>query len=185
MTRLNVYAGPAGFWLIREADGGETGLGTNMILPGPAPVAGEDLATTNFPDVLPDGTVVGGQRHKYREIPIVIQDRSFNADGSLFYPDNRAFFEGLNVAGTETAGTSQFGAGTGELQIDMDPATSDIAPIWNPEAFFNTMVVNGVTWPQLEVAPAQYRFRLLNGGNSRFLNLALKITDAAGNPDEV
>ena len=31
----------------------------------------------------------------YYEIPIAIQDRSFNADGSLFYPDNRAFFEGL------------------------------------------------------------------------------------------
>ncbi len=72
--------------------------------------------------------------------------------------------------------------GRAELQIDMDPATSDIAPIWNPEAFFNTMVVNGVTWPKLEVAPAQYRFRLLNGTNSRFLNLALKITDADGNP---
>jgi FtsP/CotA-like multicopper oxidase with cupredoxin domain len=111
----------------------------------------------------------------------VIQGRSFNADGSLFYPDNRAFFEGLNKQGTDAAG-GQFGNGTGELQIDMNPATSDIAPIWNPEAFFNTMVVNGVTWPKLEVAPAQYRFRLLNGTNARFLNLALKITDAAGNP---
>jgi FtsP/CotA-like multicopper oxidase with cupredoxin domain len=50
---------------------------------------------------------------------------------------------------------------------------SDIAPIWNPEAFFTTIVVNGVTWPKLEVAPALYRLRLLNGCNSRFLNLAL------------
>ncbi len=177
MTRLNVYAGPAGFWLIRDASavGGETGLMAGNILPGPAPVAGEDLVTTNFPGSM------GGSREKYREIPIVIQGRSFNADGSLYYPDNRAFFEGLNVAGTDAAG-GQFGTGTGELQIDMDPATSDIAPIWNPEAFFNTMVVNGTTWPQQEVAPALYRFRLLNGTNSRFLNLALMITDAAGNP---
>ena len=38
---------------------------------------------------------------------------------------------------------------------------------------FNTIVVNGRTWPVLEVAPALYRFRLLNGCNSRFLNLAL------------
>ena len=30
----------------------------------------------------------------YYEIPIAIQDRSFNADGSLFYPDTRAFFDG-------------------------------------------------------------------------------------------
>jgi FtsP/CotA-like multicopper oxidase with cupredoxin domain len=174
MTRLNVMAGPAGFWLIREANGGETGLIAGN-LPGPAPVRGEDLATTNLPASL------GGERNKYREIPVVIQGRSFNADGSLFYPDNRAFFEGLNVEGTAGTAGAQF-PGEPELQIDMDPLTSDIAPIWNPEAFFNTMVVNGVTWPKLEVAPAQYRFRLLNGTNARFLNLALKITDADGNP---
>jgi len=176
MTRLNVYAGPAGFWLLRDPTGvsGETGLAPGSILPSPAPVYGEDLVTTNFP------TALGGSREKYREIPIAIQDRSFNADGSLFYPDNRAFFEGLNVAGTGVV-SPQF-PGAPELQINMNPATSDIAPIWNPEAFFNVMVVNGVSWPKLEVAPAQYRFRLLNGCNSRFLNLALKITDAAGNP---
>jgi FtsP/CotA-like multicopper oxidase with cupredoxin domain len=148
MTRLNVYAGPAGFWLIRD-NGGETGLGAGSILPGPAPVAGED---PNF---------VPADRVKIREIPIVIQDRSFNLDGSLFYP------------ATSTPGN--IGAG---LDIPFIPGDtrgpSDIAPIWNPEAFFNVMVVNGVSWPELEVAPALYRFRLLNGCNSRFLNLALK-----------
>ncbi len=179
MTRLNVMAGPAGFWLIRDGDNptGETGL-TTGVLPGPAPVAGEDLATTNLPAVL------GGSRNKYREIPIVIQGRSFNTDGSLFYPDNRAFFEGLNVEGTAGTPAAQF-PGAPELRINMDPVTSDIAPMWNPEAFFNTMVVNGVTWPKLEVAPAQYRFRLLNGSNSRFINLALKITNSAGNEKAV
>ena len=84
MTRNNVYAGPAGFWLIREGDGGETGLGEGMILPGPAPVAGQGVLDLNVP-----GNPVRGS---IREIPIAIQDRSFNADGSLFYPDNRAFF---------------------------------------------------------------------------------------------
>jgi FtsP/CotA-like multicopper oxidase with cupredoxin domain len=138
MTRSNVYAGPAGFWLVR---GGAY------------------------------DTVIDGKKGTPAEIPIVIQDRSFNADGSLFYPDNRAFFEALNVEGTAGTGDAQF-PGAPELQIDFVP-DSDIAPTWNPEAFFNTMVVNGVTWPKLEVAPARYRFRLLNGCNSRFLNLAL------------
>lgn len=165
MTRLNVYAGPAGFWLIRGGayDGAAVGAGgPPAVLPGPAPVAGQGVLPLNIP-----GDPV---RNSIREIPIVIQDRSFNADGSLFYPDNRAFFEGLNVAGTDPAG--QFPPGTGELQIPFVPG-SDIAPIWNPEAFFNTMVVNGVIWPTLEVAPALYRLRLLNGCNSRFLNLDL------------
>jgi FtsP/CotA-like multicopper oxidase with cupredoxin domain len=178
MTRLNVYAGPAGFWLIRDAAGvgGETGLVDGTILPNPAPVAGQTVLELNTHGAGNAATA----RDAIREIPIVIQGRSFNTDGSLFYPDNRAFFEGLNVAGTAGTPDEQF-PGAPELQIDMDPATSDIAPIWNPEAFFNTMVVNGVTWPQLEVAPALYRFRLLNGSNSRFINLALPVTDALGN----
>ena len=29
------------------------------------------------------------------EIPLMIQDRAFNSDGSLFYPGDRAFFEGV------------------------------------------------------------------------------------------
>lgn len=161
MTRSNVYAGPAGFWLVR---GGaydtvmDAKKGTPAVLPGPAPVAGDTVLELNAPSLVPGTT---DKRSTIREIPLAIQDRSFNADGSLFYPDNRAFFEGLNQPPTAPY-----------LDIPFVP-DSDIAPIWNPEVFFNTMVVNGVTWPALEVAPARYRFRLLNGCNSRFLNLAL------------
>ena len=169
MTRSNVYAGPAGFWLVRG--GANDGAIDNVtalpaVLPGPAPVAGQGVLALNIP--------TDPARMALREIPIVIQDRSFNADGSLFYPGNRAFFEGLNVQGTAGTPAEQF-PGAPELQIPFipDPA-SDIAPTWNPEAFFNVMVVNGVSWPSLEVAPALYRFRLLNGCNSRFLNLALQ-----------
>ncbi len=52
MTRNNVYAGPAGFWLIREPNGGETGLapGKRNKLPGPAPVAGEGVLNVNVHD---------------------------------------------------------------------------------------------------------------------------------------
>ena len=46
MTRNNVYAGPAGFWLVREAGGGETGLVSGM-LPSPAPVAGQGVLALN------------------------------------------------------------------------------------------------------------------------------------------
>jgi FtsP/CotA-like multicopper oxidase with cupredoxin domain len=157
MTRLNVYAGPAGFWLIRDTNGAETGL-VSGTLPGPAPVAGQAVLDLNIP-----GNPV---RTAIREIPIAIQDRSFNTDGSLFYPGDRAFFEGITPA---------------ELNIPLaGTGNSDIAPIWNPEAFFNVMVVNGVSWPTLEVEPDLYRLRLLNGCNSRFLNLSLRALDANG-----
>lgn len=129
MTHLNVYAGPAGFYLLRGGPGDEV-AGT---LPGPAPALGDPGGLT------------------YYEIPLAIQDRSFKSDGSLFYPDSRALFDGF--AGPYIP-------------------ESDISPIWNPEFFGNTIVVNGRTWPYLEVEPRRYRFRLLNGCNARFLILA-------------
>jgi spore coat protein A, manganese oxidase len=141
MTRANVYAGPAGFYLLR---GGPTDA-VGGRLPSPAPALGDRAGTRHY------------------EIPIAIQDRSFNADASLFYPDNRAFFEGLDPS---------------QLQIPFIPkdacgGPSDISPIFNPEFFGSTIVVNGKTWPFLEVEQRRYRFRFLNGCNSRFLLLEL------------
>ncbi|WP_199836130.1 multicopper oxidase family protein [Streptomyces sp. TP-A0356] len=130
ITRLNVYAGMAGFYLLR---GGPSDL-EEGILPGPAPRLGD-----------PPGT-------RYHEIPIVIQDRSFRTDGSLFYPPSRALFDGFK--GPYVPG-------------------SDIAPIWAPEYFGTAMVTNGRTWPVLAVEPRRYRFRFLNGCNAR--SLILKI----------
>ena len=53
MTRNNVYAGPAGFWLIRER---AIPAARPVLWPAPcrrrAPVAGEDLANTNLPATL-------------------------------------------------------------------------------------------------------------------------------------
>ncbi len=139
MTRLNVYAGPAGFYLLR---GGPNDL-PGGVLPGPAPALGD-----------PPGL-------RYHEIPIAIQDRSFNSDGSLFFPSSRQFFDDFE----------------GPYVPD-----SDISPIWNPEFFGNTMVVNGRTWPELEVEPRRYRFRLLNGCNARFLVLKMVTNPYADRP---
>jgi FtsP/CotA-like multicopper oxidase with cupredoxin domain len=141
ITRANVYAGPAGFYLLRGGPG-DVVEGT---LPSPAPALGD-----------PPG-------RDYFEIPIVIQDRSFTEDGELFYPDSRAFFEGLDRS---------------QLQIPFMPdracgGPSDVAPIWNPEFFGNSIVVNGNTWPYLEAQQRRYRFRFLNGCNARFLILRM------------
>jgi FtsP/CotA-like multicopper oxidase with cupredoxin domain len=57
-----------------------------------------------------------------------------------------------------------------------------VSPIWNPEFFGNTMVVNGKTWPSLDVEPRRYRFRMLNGCNGRFLILKLVAGDPAARP---
>ncbi len=154
MTRTNVYAGPAGFWLIRGGpdDVVRKTTGGLATLPGPGP----DEDTNPF-DHVSDRTIF--------EIPIAIQDRSFDSDGWLFYPDTREFFDGF--AGPYIPG--------GELPDDNgEEVPSDIAPIWQPEFFGNMMVVNGQTWPYMNVEPRRYRLRLLNGCNSRFLILALQ-----------
>ena len=140
MTRLNVYAGPAGFYIVRGGPAGDDAVldsraGTPATLPGPAPREGD-----KFP---PNKT--------YYEIPLAIQDRSFNADGSLFYPDTRAFFDG--IAGPYIPET-------------------DVSPIWNPEFFGNAIIVNGNTWPFQIVERRRYRLRFLNGCDSRFLILS-------------
>jgi spore coat protein A, manganese oxidase len=108
ITRLNVYAGLAGFYLIRDHR--------------------ERLLN------LPSG--------KY-EVPLMIQDKTFNKDGSLYYP-------------------KQPEKPVPELE------TSII-----PEFIGDTILVNGKVWPYLKVEPRKYRFRLLNASNTRFYRLKL------------
>jgi spore coat protein A len=114
IVRLNVFAGLAGFYFIRDE-------------------FEDDL---NLP------------RGRY-EVPLLIQDRIFGADGSLQYP-------------TVTDGTHE---------------------VWIPEFFGDVACVNGRAFPYLEVEPRKYRFRLLNGSNSRFYHLTL--VDGAGKPGPV
>jgi len=107
ITRLNVYTGLAGFYLLR--DDNEARLVVNNVLPsGPY------------------------------EVPILVQDRMFTAQGQLFYP-------------------AQPPAGT-----------TAVFPSVLPEFFGDFILVNGMAWPKLDVEPRQYRFRLLNGSDSRF-----------------
>jgi spore coat protein A, manganese oxidase len=137
MTRLNVYAGPAGFFLVRGGPEGDKAIvdsrtGATAVLPSPAPNEGD----------------MGNKT--YYEIPIAVQDRSFNTDGSLFYPDTRVLFDGI----------------VGDYIPD-----GPFSPIWNPEFFGNMIMVNGNTWPFQTVEQRRYRLRFLNGCQSRFLIL--------------
>jgi spore coat protein A, manganese oxidase len=128
VTRLNVYAGLAAFYLLRDPE--EAALG------------------------LPSG--------KY-EVPLVLQDKSFNDDGSLAYRT-------LPLVNPYT----------GQQAVD-----SDGVPMFSsgPEFFGDTVVVNGAVWPVLDVEPRRYRLRMVNGADSRFFNLWLEITGAsAPNP---
>jgi FtsP/CotA-like multicopper oxidase with cupredoxin domain len=143
LTRVNVYAGPAGFFLLRGGASDEVldaRTGEPAVLPGPAPKPGDPFPATE----------------RYLEIPIAIQDRSFYEDGSLRYPESREEFDGI----------------AGPYLPEVEGGAHDgIAPIWNPEMFGDTLIVNGRTWPYLDVVARRYRLRLLNGCQSRALIL--------------
>jgi spore coat protein A len=85
-----------------------------------------------------------------RQTPLVIQDKIFNADGSLWYP---------------TTYDTQFFALAPGLPLP-DPSLV-------PEFWGDTMLVNGSVYPTLKVYPRKYRFEVLNACNTRFINLQL------------
>jgi FtsP/CotA-like multicopper oxidase with cupredoxin domain len=105
ITKLDVYAGLAGLWIVRDDRERELGL--------------------------PEGPPF--------EVPLLIQDRNFDLDHE--------------------------GRLTGRLVHKTDPEVM--------EAFAPFTVVNGKVWPVLEVRPATYRLRVLNGSNARTYRLAL------------
>jgi spore coat protein A len=162
ITRLNAYAGIASAYII--IDDFETELVSAGLLP--------DL--------------VG--------IPLVIQDKSFvprnilrqdptwrwGSPGDLWYPHDYEVntFEGgvVNPKGRVDWGPTAdppFSVGTMPL-----PPVSAV-----PEAFLDTILINGGVYPKVSVAPKRVRFRILNGSQARFYHLNLYPEDRA-NPGE-
>lgn len=143
ITRLNVYAGLAGFYIIRDSQ--DTGRHGNPC---------------DFP------------AEEY-ELAYVIQDRMFRDTGELFYPA----FPG-------DPAYDDFIIGEGAV---LPP---DLFPNGGPSAlaefFGDHMTVNGKIWPKADVEPRNYRLRLLNGCDSRFLAIRFRVaaspnaTDLAG-----
>jgi len=108
-------------------------------------------------DKVDTGTTIMGQKvpsgyGKY-QLPVVLQDKEFNADGSLFYP---------------TVNNGEYPPG-----VTPDP----LHPVWVPEFFGDTPVINGAAYPYLDVQPRRYRLRLLNGSEARFYNLGFEFDD--------
>jgi spore coat protein A len=132
LTRLNVYAGLAGFVPVRDQY--DTGKPDN-----PA-----DLPADPY------------------ELGFAVQDRMFWSTGELFYPA----FPGDPFY-------SDFIDGEGAvLPPDIFPGGG---PTALAEFFGDHMVVNGTIWPKYSVERRQYRIRLLNGTDSRFMRLKLKV----------
>ncbi|MFC0542733.1 multicopper oxidase family protein [Kutzneria chonburiensis] len=80
-----------------------------------------------------------------RDVPLMIVDRAFAADGSFRYP-------ALDPAMRSTPG------------VDRDAGNGVMGDV---------ILVNGAPWPAMKVDAARYRFRILNASNARTYQLAL------------
>jgi spore coat protein A len=114
-TRLGVYAGLAGAYLIT------------------------DPSDSSIPSKLPT------------PIPLIIQDRMFDAQGQLYFPAGTPFIPNPDH------------------------------PYWVPEFTGDTVAVNGHVWPYLDVEPKRYRFLFVNGSNARTYELFLINQDTKAN----
>jgi len=79
------------------------------------------------------------------EMPLVIQDRTFDINGQFYFPS-----------------------------VGINPDH----PYWLPEFFGNTIMVNGLVWPNMNVKQGVYRLRLLDGSNARFYTVSFWIQNA-------
>jgi spore coat protein A len=141
ITRMNVYAGLAGFFPLRDVN--DTGK------------AGNEAGLPADP----------------YELGYAVQDRMFKDTGELFYsafPGDPFYADFITEAGVV-------------LPPSMFP---NGGPTALAEFFGDHMLVNGVIWPKASVEPRQYRVRFLNGTDSRFMRLKLRvIPDGASSLD--
>jgi spore coat protein A len=79
--------------------------------------------------------------------PLVIQDRMFDTNGQLFFPADSA----------------------GGVLWTPNPEH----PYWVPEFVGDTIVVNGKSWPFMNVEPKRYTFMFINGSNARSYEMFL------------
>jgi FtsP/CotA-like multicopper oxidase with cupredoxin domain len=134
ITRLNVYAGLAGFYIVRDEL--DTGKPDNP------------LGLPAFP----------------YELAYAIQDRMFTNRGELFYPafPGDPFYDDFI---------------TGEGAVLPPELFPGGGPTALAEFFGDHMIVNGKIWPKENVEPRNYRMRLLNGTDSRFMVLQFVAVD--------
>ena len=181
LTRLNVYAGEAAGYLIKDP------VEQALVAAGTIPAA-------QIPLIIQDKTFVD-------ETTIAAQDPTWNwgttppvpHTGDLWFPhvympnQNPADLMGAAAMGRWDYGpwfwpplTAAAGLIHGAIPSPVPggpetPGTPN--PSLVPEAFMDTPVINGTAYPYVNVEPKAYRFRILNACNDRFLNLQLYYAD--------
>ncbi len=186
ITRLNVYAGEAAGYLVTDAQ--EEALINAGVLPN----QGGGVYRYGIPLIIQDKTFVPQD--------VAVQDAKWDATnwgqpGDLWFPH---VYEPNQDPSKGAGGVNPFGRWDygpwfwppvaspqtlpGTTLVTGPAAATD--PSMVPEAFMDTMMVNGTPYPFLPVQRQAYRFRVLNASNDRAINLQLYYVDPA-HPTEV
>jgi PKD repeat protein/FtsP/CotA-like multicopper oxidase with cupredoxin domain len=183
ITRLNVYAGNAAGYIVRDPQE------TAMIASGAIP-------TDEIPLIIQDKTFIPSAAQ------MTAQDPTWNWGGNkstpwphtgdLWWPhvymtnQNPYDISGANAMGRWDYGpwfwppftglingpvTNPYASASAPWEPPQIPGTPN--PTIVPEGFMDTPVVNGAVYPYVQLGPHAYRFRILNACNDRYLNLQL------------
>jgi spore coat protein A len=107
-----------------------------------------------------------------QEVPLVIQDKVFQANGNLAYTGDSPAFNGWNTLTPASVGLLPGFSPPPYDPNDPNTVVTGSQPTHVPEMFGDVICVNGMAWPNLQVEPRQYKLRLLNGSDSRVYNLS-------------
>ncbi|GFO54067.1 multicopper oxidase [Geomonas sp. Red276] len=131
------------------------GVAAFYLIKDPAVEGSGNLA--NLPKGRYANPVVPSLQSDEFDLPIVIQDKDFADDGSLVFPTFNNLSDYTYAA--------------------LHDANGNVIPSLRPEMFGNVITVNGKAWPYKNVKTQAYRFRILNGSDSRVYNLWLQDKD--------
>jgi FtsP/CotA-like multicopper oxidase with cupredoxin domain len=207
ITRLNVYAGEAAGYLL--VDPKQEDLLRAATVPGTIPSTGDGVTmnlggadlTHIIPLVIQDKTFVSA--NTLATDPTWSTVMPGTAPGDLWFPHvymPNQWPDAPDLSGANPMGRWDYGPwfwpvfnmvnnqpiiGNGANNCPVGMTCPNIPnPSLVPEAFMDTPLINGTAYPTVTVAPAAYRFQILNACNDRFMNLSLFQADPA-NPTEV
>jgi FtsP/CotA-like multicopper oxidase with cupredoxin domain len=199
ITRLNVYAGMAAPYILTDDVEEDLLAGTNFSGGNPAkkqilpdlggvyhygiPLVIQDKAFVNDASTPPAPGFSGVQTSPTLAVDPLWANYVGTGGGNLWmaheYMPNEDIYD---PSGANPLGRSDYGPWLNPAVIPINATLP--SPSITPEAWGDTMVVNGTAFPYLNVPASAVRFRILSVGNDRTLNLQWYVTDPA-HPTEV
>jgi FtsP/CotA-like multicopper oxidase with cupredoxin domain len=196
ITRLNVYAGEAAGYLLTDQVEEDLINGTNNSGGNPAtptkilPDIGipeykygipliiqdktfiNDATTTVSPSPLPDGYTQTSHTFTTDPLWYTYLPGTTTTGGDFWLPHEYLPNENIyDPAGFNVMGRWDYGPWMIPPMVVLDNTLP--SPTIIPEAFMDTMIVNGTPFPYLDLPKTAVRFRILNACNDRMLNLQL------------